>query len=272
MKKLIKNGLCAAGLSAFLAMTPVASLASGHGHGHEHGHGVEAVKAMTPAEAMKTIIEGNNKFKAEHDSHHFDAFQNGQVPNITFITCSDSRVHTHLFGMEPDNSLFVIRNVGNQIGNSEGSVDYGVHHLPTKILMVLGHSSCGAIKAAMGDYSKETPGIKKELEPLKPVLAHDDGQGSFKERWAKNVELNADYQVNYSLNLYKDQVESGDLVVVGAVYDFNNNYGKGRGTLVITNINGETDVDKIIEHPVLHELSKGEIVTHVGSLSPAVEW
>ncbi len=269
MKKLIKNGICALGFSVFLAMTPITSQASGHGHGHG---AAEAVKSLTPAETMKTIIEGNDKFKAEHDSHHFDSFQNGQTPNITFITCSDSRVHTHLFGMEPDNHEFVIRNVGNQIGNSEGSVDYGIHHLPTKVLVVLGHSSCGAIKAAMGDYSKETPGIKKELEPLKPVLAHDDGQGSFKERWAENVERNVDYQVNYSLKLYGDQVKSGDLAIVGAVYDFNNNYGKGRGTLVVTNVNGETDIEKIIDDPLFKDIPTGDVVNHVGSLAPAVNW
>jgi carbonic anhydrase len=214
---------------------------------------------------MKKIIEGNDTFKHTHHRNHFEAFQNGQVPNLTVITCSDSRVHDQLFGFEADNNIFIIRNVGNQIENSEGSVDYGVYHLPTKILMILGHSSCGAIKAAMGDYSHETPGIQKELDTLKPVIEMDNGSGPFNDRWAKNVERNVDLQVAHALELYKEKVDAGQLVIVGAIYDFNDLWGKGRGSLVVVNINGETSVNKIMSHPVLDELSKAEIVTHVGS-------
>jgi len=241
------------------------ALASGDGHGAP-----QAGKSMTAEETIKTVIQGNDQFTAHHDRHAFDAYQEGQAPNLTVITCADSRVHTQLFGIDPHNNIFIIRNIGNQIANSEGSVDYGVRHLPTKILLIMGHSSCGAVKAAMGDYSEETPGIRKELEPLKPVIAADDGQGDFKARWAKNVERNVDYQVRYALELYKDKVDAGELVVVGGVYDFNDLYGKGRGTLVITNINGETNPNRIMGHPVLKELDKGEVVNHVGSLAPAL--
>ncbi|OKY75112.1 MAG: hypothetical protein BM485_10495 [Desulfobulbaceae bacterium DB1] len=261
MKKIVKNCFLALGFSAVLAVAPQ-TWASDHGGGHGAPAGAPA---MSASETIKTVIEGNNTFKAHTDSGHFDAFQDGQVPNLTVVTCSDSRVHTHLFGMMPDNNIFVIRNIGNQVVNSEGSVDYGVNHLPTKILLILGHSSCGAVKAAMGDYSGETTGIKKELDPLKPVIAMDDGTGSDKERWAKNVERNVDYQVDYAMNLYGQKVTHGDLVVVGAVYDFNDIYGQGRGSLLITNINGEKAPNQIMQHPVLKDLSKADIVTHVSS-------
>ena len=201
----------------------------------------------------------------DHASNHFDAFQAGQVPNLTIITCSDSRVHTQLFGFEPDNNIFAIRNVGNQIENSEGSVDYGIHHLPTKVLLILGHSSCGAVKAAMGDYSGETKGIKAELDPLQPMLAQDNGEGSFNGRWADNVERNVDYQVGKALELYGDKVQAGNLAVVGAVYDFNNLWGKGRGAVVIVNVNGENNPNIIQNHPVLDQLAKSDMITHVGS-------
>jgi len=266
MKKVLKNAFLALSFSAILAAAPLA-MASGHGDEPAAGHGAAAPAQpeTSASETMKEVIEGNERFKLNHDSQYFDAFQNTQVPVLTVVTCSDSRVHTHLFGFVPDNNIFVIRNIGNQVTNSEGSVDYGVRHLPTKVLMILGHSSCGAVKAAMGDYSGETAGIKKELDPLKPVIALDDQSGEFKERWAKNVERNVDYQVDYSMKLYDEKVTHGDLVVVGAVYDFNDIYGQGRGSLIITNINGEKSPNLIMQHPVLKNLTRGPIVTHVSS-------
>ncbi len=122
----------------------------------------------------------------------------------------------------------------------------------------------------MGDYSGESKGIKAELDPLKPVIDADDQKGAFTTRWGKNVERNVDYQVKYALDLYNDKIDAHELAVVGAVYDFNDLYCKGKGTLVITNINGETSPAKIMNHAVLSELSKSEIVNHVGSIAPAL--
>lgn len=266
MKKIYigKKLFLALGCAATLAFAP-AVFASGHGH-----DAAPAANDKTPEQTIAAAVQGNDQFKHHHDKAHFEPFQKGQVPNLTVITCSDSRVHTQLFGGQPDNNIFIIRNVGNQIKNSEGSVDYGVRHLPTKILLVMGHSSCGAIKAAMGDYSGETKGIKAELDPLKPVMDADDNKGDVTSRWAKNVERNVDYQVKYAMELYADKIKAGELVVVGGVYDFNDLYSKGRGSLVITNINGETNPNAIMGNPVLKELEKGEIVNHVGSLAPAL--
>ena len=254
---------CTLACAALLAYAP-AVLASGGGHDGP------AVKVKSAEATVKAAISGNDQFTGHNDSHHFDGFQTGQTPTLTVVACSDSRVHTHLFGMEPDNNIFVVRNIGNQVKNGEGSVDYGVRHLPTKILLIMGHSSCGAIKAAMGDYSGETKGIKGELDNLKPVIAADDNGGDANGRWGKNVERNVDYQVKTAMELYKEKIEAKELTVVGAVYDFNDLYGKGRGKLVITNINGETAPNKIMLHPVLKELNRGEIVSHVGSLAPAL--
>ena len=264
-----KKGFIGLGLTALLAMAPAVYASSGGGH----GEAAPGAKVMTPPATLKAAIEGNDQFRAHHESNYFDAYQQGQTPSLTVITCADSRVHTPLFGMDPNNNIFVIRNIGNQVVTAEGSVDYGVRHLPTKILLVMGHSSCGAVKAAMGDYSGETKGIKAELDTLQPVIkAADKGEGDEKTRWDKNVEANVDYQVQSALTLYNIQVESGQLAVVGGVYDFNNNYGRGRGMLVITNINGETDPNKMMQSPVVKDLTDAEIVNHIGSLAPTVEW
>lgn len=263
MKKIVKvkSLLCTIGITTLLVTG--SAYASGGGHGTDPN-----VKSKTMSETIKAAIKGNDEFKGHHDSHYFDAYQTGQAPNLTVVSCSDSRVHTDLFAFDPHNNVFVIRNIGNQIKNSEGSVDYGVRHLPTKILLILGHSSCGAVKAAMGDYSGETPGIKAELDALKPVIASDSGAGDFDLRWAMNVERNVDYQVGQAMELYKEKIAAGDMTVIGGVYDFNDKYGKGRGTLVVTNINGEREPNKIMQAEVLKELSNAEIVNHVSSLAP----
>lgn len=254
--------LVAAALSLF-AISTIASASGGHGD-------APAAKSMTLPETIKAFVSGNDQFKGHHDNNYFEPYQKGQAPNLTVIGCADSRVHTSLFGMDPNNNIFVIRNIGNQIATSEGSVDYGVHHLPTKVLLIMGHSSCGAIKAAMGDYSAETNGIKAELDTLRPVVAADSGEEDFNLRWSKNVERNVDYQVKAAMELYAEKINSSQLAVVGGVYDFNDNYGRGRGTLVITNVNGVTDPAAIMEHPALKDLSKADVVNHVGSLAPAL--
>jgi len=260
-------------LSACLAFIPNAfGSEAEHGHGGDGHEAAAEVKSLTPAETLKAAITGNDNFKGHHDSNYFDAYQEGQIPGLTVISCADSRVHTSLFGMDPNNNIFIIRNIGNQISTSEGSVDYGVRHLPCKVLLIMGHSSCGAVKAAMGNYTRETNGIKSELNSLKAVIAKDDGKGSFKERWAINVERNVDFQVNYACKLYSDKIKNNEMAVVGAVYDFNNIYGKGRGSLVITNVNGVTDPKKIMNNSTLKELGNAQLINHVSSKAPSVKW
>ena len=69
-------------------------------------------------------------------------------------------------GKDMTNHVFHIRNIGNQIENNFGSVDYGIHHLKTPILLILGHTDCGAVKASQIDFSKESDEIRQELYPL----------------------------------------------------------------------------------------------------------
>lgn len=265
MKKILTSTLAMGLTLGASLMLAAAAFASDPGHG-----AAAAARSMTAAETMKSAVAGNDEFRKQHDSHYFDAYQTGQTPSLTVISCSDSRVHTGLFGIDPNNNIFIIRNIGNQLKTAEGSVDYGVRHLPTKILLIMSHSSCGAVKAAMGDYSGETSGIKAELDTLKPVIAAGETSGEFNLRWAKNVERNVDYQVKEAMKLYGDKVKAGELTVVGGVYDFNDIYGKGRGTLVVTNIGGETNPNALAAHPVMKDLARAQAVNHVGSVAPAL--
>ncbi len=209
----------------------------------------------SPAEVIKGLMEGNAKFVGGHTNEYFHGYATSQHPTVTMITCSDARVHSTIFNFDPMDRIFIIRNVGNQIQNSCGSIDYGIYHLHTPVLLILGHTHCGAVKAAMGDYSGETPCIVCELNGLHLPLSGDNGKGGFEARWLLNVERNVDYQVSFCLKKYKDLVDKGELAIVGAVYDFIDAYGHGKGRVVITNLNGETDVEKIKNDPVLYNVT-----------------
>jgi carbonic anhydrase len=138
--------------------------------------------------------------------------------------------------------VFVIRNIGNQLATAEGSVEYGVHHLHTPLLLIIGHSGCGAITAAVGDYSKESPAIRRELDSLKVKKGGDI---------SAEIIANVNDQVATALQKFAPEVEAGELAVVGSLYDFRNDYGQGPGNLIIVNINGETDPAKLVQSPYL---------------------
>lgn len=187
---------------------------------------------------VRSMLQANQAFVGSHDKGYFAPFRNGQHPRATVVTCSDSRVHTQALVPNPDNELFMIRNIGNQLSTSEGSVEYGVHHLHTPLLMFVGHSACGAIKAALGDYSKESAAIKRELNDIHIAKNGD---------WMGGVKTNVNDQVGAAMKKFAHEVESGELTVVGAVYDFRNDLGQGYGKLAVININGETDPARIAQ-------------------------
>ena len=202
--------------------------------------GNEEAKAM-----LKNVVQDNQAFVRTHKPEHFSHFQTSQHPRATVITCSDSRVHTHALDASPDGDMFMIRNIGNQISTAEGSVEYGVHHLHTPLLLIVGHVACGAIKAASSDYSKESGPIRNELDTIQ-IPKGESGLSSIK--------LNVNNQVRYAMNKFEEQVLKGTLTIVGAVYDFKNEMGQGQGKLNIVNVNGETDLARIAKLDLMQGL------------------
>ncbi len=205
----------------------------------EHGDEAAQLKAI-----VKTIVDGNSAFVKSHTSDYFKPFADKQHPRATVVTCSDSRVHTHALTKAPDGDLFMVRNIGNQIGNAEGSVEYGVHHLHTPLLIVVGHVACGAIKAAMGDFSKESVPIRNELSNIH-LPPKNEANDETKE-WLRGVDANVNNQVDLALKKFPEEVKSGKLTVIGAIYDFQNAMRQGYGKLVITNINGNHDTANVL--------------------------
>jgi carbonic anhydrase len=198
----------------------------------EHEHGDAAVARGFIREVMAT----QQAYGKRHKPAFFGQLAKGQHPRATIVTCSDSRVHTNMLDKTPEGDLFMIRNIGNQFGTAKGSVEYGVNHLASSLLLIIGHSSCGAIKAASGDYASLEPAIVKELDTIKidKGVANIDG-----------VTRNVHNQVTDAVSDFGDKVKAGQLLVVGAVYDFANDMKKGAGRLNVIDVNGETDPARI---------------------------
>ena len=152
---------------SFLVINLVAALISVGALAADSGQPASQPRDRQIHSAIQHLLDDNAKFSAARSSAYFEPFAEGQQPLATLVSCSDSKVYMHAVDQTPDNDVFVIRNIGNQLATSAGSVEYGVHHLHTPLLLFNGHSGCGAITAALGDYSKESEAIKRELDTLK---------------------------------------------------------------------------------------------------------
>ncbi|WP_158020772.1 carbonic anhydrase [Chromobacterium sphagni] len=185
-----------------------------------------------------SILKANGAYIAKHSPGYLAKLGERQMPRATVVTCSNPGGQVGMLGGDADGELFVISNLGNQLATSEGSVEYGVRHLHTPLLMFISHSGCGAIKAAASDYSAMEPAIQKELDNIEIPKGIDATNGAL---------ININNQVEGSILKFSGEVEAGRLAVLGGYYDFNNDLKQGRGRLVITNINGETDPVRIRE-------------------------
>lgn len=192
-----------------------------------HGHKDRSAEV---AKFISELKSDNSVYMVTHNIDFYAGLAKGQKPKMTLVTCSDSRVQANMFDRSPEGELFTIRNIGNQLATAEGSVEYGVHHLHTPILMFLGHSRCGAIAAVGGNYSKESAAIKKELDTI--GIPKDLGN-------LEGVTANVHNQVSLAIIKFSEEVADGNLIVIGAVMDFADDLHQGAGKLHIININGD---------------------------------
>lgn len=196
---------------------------------------------------LKTLFSDNNQYVKELSHEDLKTYIDTQIPRATVLSCSDSRVQTNAYHKSPENDLFFIRNIGNQVQSTEGSIEYGINHLKTPILLIIGHTHCGAVQAALGDYSKASKAIKRELDHMH--LSKKSGE-------LEAVLENVHHQVTYALEKFKDKVAKKELVVIGTVYDFRDDFKQGHGRLVLVNINGEKNKDKLKQNEYLKNNSE----------------
>ncbi len=222
-------------------------------------------KSLLPPEIITQIVLGNNYFTQTHPKEYFDSFKFEQKPYITLVTCADSRVPLNSLMPDTSNKVFTIQNIGNQILSTEGSVDYGIYHLKTQILLFLGHSDCGAIKAYLKGFQDESYNIKHELDFLQPTIKEQEIK-DFEKLHSHIIEKNLDYQVSIACKKYKDLIQDGKLTVMAAIYDFKGEFGKGQGDIVIVNVNKIKDIEQLRKLPLFEFLSKAQKELHIGRL------
>ena len=142
-----------------------------------------------------------------------DTATNGQHPYAIVVTCSDSRVIPESIFSAGIGEIFTIRVAGNVIGEHElGSIEYAAGHLHSKVVMVLGHTNCGAVGAAIGGgASGKTKSLTDAI--LAAIGAEKDDYKACGLNVRKGVEtINADLKDNEEINL-------SEVDVVGAIYD-----------------------------------------------------
>lgn len=172
-----------------------------------------------PHEALEMLKRGNEKYIDSinqigdiSSDRREETLKNGQRPYAVIISCSDSRVIPEAIFSVGIGDLFVIRVAGNVIDNHQlGSVEYAAEHLGCGLTVVLGHTHCGAVDAAVNHH---TEGYIRYItdEINKAVGEEKDGY--------KAAKLNALYskeKIEKSLQIQKDEKEYG-LKVIAAIY------------------------------------------------------
>ena len=141
--------------------------------------------------------------------------RDGQHPYAIVITCSDSRVIPDAIFSAGIGELFVIRVAGNVLDNHQlGSVEYAFSHLDANVIVMLGHTKCGAISAAQNSHGGADKFIKYIIEDINEAIGDETDD-------YKATVLNVKHGVNIIRNAFHNHpdIEDGELDVLGAVYD-----------------------------------------------------
>jgi carbonic anhydrase len=194
---------------------------------------------------MAEVLETNARFVGQGKSQ-FTPFVDAETPRATVLTCSDSRVQASAWDATPENDDYTVRNLGNQLSTALGSVEYGVDRLHTPVLLIVGHTGCEAVKAALEKKDKGKGPIADELSHLELPERHRRAREH--DEWSsltQAVVANVDTQVADAVAHFAPHVQSGELTVVGAVYDFQNEFDGGHGRLRLVNVNSNIEPARI---------------------------
>ena len=185
---------------------------------------------LTPRQALDLLRQGNAAFlRGERTSVLTSAqrrleLASGQKPCAAYVTCSDSRVPPELLFGRGLGELFIIRNAGNTVDTvALGSVEYAVAVLQTPLVVVMGHESCGAVKAAtevVTDNATFPGSIGPMIEPIIPAVlqARDEAGDLLENSVRSNVRRVVRQMREHSDPIMLEPQEAGKLWVVGAYY------------------------------------------------------
>lgn len=192
-------------------------------------HSKEYLQTLTPYQGYELLLEGNKRFinnlKTDHD--HLELInqtREGQYPFAVILSCMDSRTSVELIFDQGLGDLFSIRVAGNIVNNDIlASIEYAIKYVGSKVLMVLGHTECGAIKSArQGITDGHLTDLLKRIQPSISKALLRDNDYLFEDKVAyANVENSLEEILTRS-DIVKDMFEKGKIGIVGGVYNIEN--------------------------------------------------
>ena len=190
--------------------------------------------SVTAREALARLQEGNRRFvsderkldvRASHTRR--EALADGQQPFAIVLGCSDSRVPAELVFDQGLGDLFVIRVAGNIVAPSQvGSVEFAASRFGARLVVVLGHTQCGAVEAALeaGTPTADSSNIQSIVARIRPsietvlaVAPSGDKARLLQQAVRANVRASADH-LRHGSSLLERLIQEDDLMVVGAEY------------------------------------------------------
>jgi len=189
-------------------------------------HSKEFLENLSPAKAFELLVEGNKRFvnnlKTDHDHlEMINETREGQFPFAVILSCMDSRTSSELVFDQGLGDLFSIRIAGNVVNNEIiASIEYAVKYVGSKVLMVLGHTGCGAIKSAKeGVKDGHITGLLELIKPsFSKALLRDDKDHLFDDHVAyANVDNSLEQILNRS-EIVKNLFSKGEIGIIGGVY------------------------------------------------------
>ena len=188
---------------------------------------------MSPQEALDVLVEGNHRFANDLTANKdllnlVELTKNKQHPFASFLSCSDSRAPVELLFDQALGDIFSVRLAGNIASDKcIGSLEFSSKYLGSKLIVVMGHSSCGAVKAACDDFKDGH--IGEIINMIKPAIRHEktvlEDRTSKNEAFVQKIcELNVRYQIDQIIrtsDIVQDMLTAKQIGVVGGVYDLN---------------------------------------------------
>lgn len=187
---------------------------------------------LTPKEALKDLMDGNERYtnndltEYENIMEEVKETASGQYPKAVILSCIDSRVPVEYVFDQGVGDIFTARVAGNFVNEDIlGSMEFGAKVAGSKLIMVLGHESCGAVKSAISDVrmGNITPMLEK-IQPAVRASEDFDGEKSVKNPeyvahvCENNVKLTIE-NIRERSPILKAMEDKGEIMIVGAVYD-----------------------------------------------------
>lgn len=192
---------------------------------------------LSPTDSLKRLIEGNRRYATDFLDPQFDISHarrrelvGGQLPFAIILGCSDSRVPAEIVFDQGLGDLFVIRVAGNIVSPSQvGSVEFAAVKFQTQLVVVMGHTGCGAIEATLESMREDrnqptrslqfiTEHIRPAIEPLFRAEPDADADTLAAHAVRANILASANH-LRHGSALLEERIAQGQLLIVSAEYN-----------------------------------------------------